>query len=101
MPLKMYALYLLGIGHQLTSLATLLSAKVIGTAIFARLFQLVLPALMTYSWFAYAYPIWKRWKDTCYMYIRASAVWRFARRLKALAKLVREGIKQQLKWYKI
>lgn len=101
LPLNRYAIYLLGQGHAVESLALMLLAKVIGTASAARLFQLTLPALMTFSWFAYLYPIWKRWKDRCYVYIRGSFVWRAARRVKALAWMAKDGFKRRWKGYTI
>ena len=86
LPVKLGALYLFGRGHAAWGLSVLVAAKLIGTAVLARLFQLTQPALMQLAWFAHWYPRWKAWKDDLLAQVRESAPWRFARHLKALAK---------------
>ncbi|VTU28810.1 hypothetical protein [Variovorax sp. PBL-E5] len=81
-PIKLLGLFLLGEGHGLSALLLLLAAKVIGTAIVARLFQLLEPTLMRIPLFARWYPRWKTWKDRMLSIVRASATWRVVRRLK-------------------
>ncbi len=87
LPIKLLALYLFGAGQKLLGLALLLGAKLLGTALVARLFQLTQPALMQYAWFARAYPRWKAWKDALIARIRASAPWQQGRRIKAQLRL--------------
>jgi len=82
LPLKLFALFLLGAGHALSALVLLLLAKLAGTAIVALLFQLVQPTLMRLRWFALAYPRWKAWKDALFARVRQSAPWRAARHMK-------------------
>ena len=82
LPVKLLALYLFSSGHAATGLALLLLAKLVGTALFARLFILTQPALMQLHWFARWYPRWKDWKDGWMKRIRASAPWRAGRRAK-------------------
>lgn len=82
LPVKLGALWLFGQGHAALGLALLLGAKLLGTAVLARLFHLTQPALMQLAWFARWYPRWKTWKDRLLAYVRASAPWRAARRLK-------------------
>ncbi len=81
-PVKVLGLFLLAQGHAKSALLLLLVAKVSGTAILARLFQLVEPALMSIPWFARWYPRWKAWKDNLLSTVRQSAPWRVGRRLK-------------------
>ena len=76
LPVKLMALYLFGKGQTTLGLALLLSAKIGGTAVLARLFQLTQPALMQLRWFAWWYPRWKAWKDSILAQVRRSAVWR-------------------------
>lgn len=83
LPIKLLAIYLFSSGHKLLGLALLLGAKLLGTAIVARLFQLTQPALMQFELFARWYPRWKHWKDGVIAQIRASAVWRLGRNTKA------------------
>ncbi len=81
LPVKLAALYLFGKGQTSLGLALLLAAKLVGTAIVARLFQLTQPALMRLRWFAWWYPRWVNWKAGVLAEIRASATWRSAHAL--------------------
>lgn len=88
-PIKLLAVYLLGQGHLGTGLGLILSAKLVGTALAARLFQLTQPALMQIQWFARAYVPWKIWKDRKLRLVRSSLPWRWGRRLKHRVKLLK------------
>ena len=81
-PVKLLALYLFGLGHVTVGLALILAAKLAGTALAARLFQLTHPALMQMPWFAHWYTRWKNWKDHLMAQVRASRPWRIARHFK-------------------
>ena len=81
-PVKLLALFLIGRGHGFFGVVVLLGAKVVGTALLARLFTLTQPALMQLAWFARWYPRWKEWKDRLIGQVRESAMWRTARDLK-------------------
>lgn len=85
-PVKLLALYLFGRGHVALGLFIIVAAKLAGTAIAARLFQLTRPALMRMSWFARLYLPWKQWKDRLLDRARASRPWQMARRLKHRVK---------------
>lgn len=82
-PVKLLALYLFGEGHYGSGVSLLIGAKVVGTAIVARLFQLTQPALMQIAWFARWYMRWKTWKDGVLASVRHSALWRYLRTLQA------------------
>ena len=84
-PVKLLALFLLGQGHALLGVVVLLAAKILGTAVLARLFTLTQPALMRLAWFARWYPRWKKWKDGVMAQVRASATWRAVAERKAAA----------------
>ena len=86
LPVKLLALYLFGKGQVTLALVLLLSAKIGGTALLARLFQLTQPALMQLRWFARWYPRWKAWKDALLARARQSALWQLGRRWKAELK---------------
>jgi hypothetical protein len=77
-PVKLLALFLISKGHALLGVGMLLVAKVLGTAMVARLFTLTQPALMRLTWFAHWYPRWKIWKDDVIAWARSSALWRTA-----------------------
>jgi hypothetical protein len=90
LPIKLLALYFLGIGQAVLGVTVLVTAKVVGTALLARLFHITQPALMQLSWFAKWYPRWKVWKDALLNRIRASTLWRTGRSIKsALRRSVR------------
>ena len=82
LPVKLAALYLFANGKPATGVTLLLAAKLLGTAVLARLFQLTQPALMQLGWFARWYPRWKSWKDRLIERVRNSPPWLAARRLK-------------------
>ena len=79
LPVKLLALYLLGTGKLKTALVLLVAAKLLGTAVLARLFHLTQPALMRLAWFAHWYPRWKAWKDSVLARVHGSKVWQWAR----------------------
>ena len=79
-PLKLLALFLFGRGYATGGVLLLVGAKLAGTAVVARLFQLVEPALMRIPLFARWYPRWKQWKDRLLAYVRQSAPWRSVQR---------------------
>lgn len=83
LPVKLLALYLFGLGKAKSGLVVLMAAKLVGTAVMARLFQLTQPALMQLAWFARWYPRWKAWKDGLLAQVRQSAPWRLVRQWKA------------------
>ncbi|MEJ8809619.1 hypothetical protein WKW77_00970 [Variovorax ureilyticus] len=78
-PIKLIGLFLLAEGHAKSAVMLLLAAKLAGTAIVARLFQLVEPALMRIPLFARWYPRWKGWKDRLMCMVRQSLPWRVGR----------------------
>lgn len=82
LPVKVLALFLFSSGHAATALTVLVLAKLVGTAIVARIFQLVERPLMRIPWFARWYPRWKAWKDRVLAVVRQSRPWRIVRALK-------------------
>ncbi|MBC7611164.1 MAG: hypothetical protein H7228_16610 [Polaromonas sp.] len=87
-PIKLLAIYMFGKGQVFLGLSLVIGAKITGTALAARLFQLTHPALMQLRWFARLYVPWKVWKDRMLAQIRASALWRSCSHLKARVKLL-------------
>jgi hypothetical protein len=85
LPVKLGALWLIGQGHRWLGVALIIGAKVLGTAIVARLFALTRPALMSMPWFANAFSRWSAWKDALLLRVRAAWAWRMGRALRRLA----------------
>lgn len=84
LPVKIAALYFIGTGHKFAGMVVLIAAKLAGTAIVARLFQITEPALMQLGWFARWYPRWKAWKDRVLEQVRSSPLWQQGRQIKAM-----------------
>jgi hypothetical protein len=82
LPIKIAALFFIAHGHGGLGLLVLLLAKLVGTAVLARLFALTQPTLMQLAWFARWYPRWKAWKDRVMDEVRRSPAWLAARRMK-------------------
>lgn len=84
-PTKIAALWLIAQGHGTLGVLAIVVAKVVGTAIVARLFALTRPTLMRLPWFAALYARWVAWKDGVMARVRASWAWRVGRLIKRAA----------------
>jgi hypothetical protein len=82
LPLKFVAVWLLANEHFLSATLLFVGAKIASTALIARVFILVKPALMQIGWFARAYDWFVPWKDALYAQIRSSWAWRYGRIVK-------------------
>ena len=78
-PVKLLALWLIAHSQKLAGIVLILVAKIIGTAIVARLFTLTRPALLQLEWFARLYRWFVPWKDAWMDAIRVSWPWRVGR----------------------
>ncbi len=87
LPVKLLALGLIAHGKRLLGLAVIVLAKLVGTAVLARLFTLTRPALLQLPWFAALYARWSAWKAGLLTRVRASWAWRTGRALKRLVRL--------------
>lgn len=81
-PIKIFALKLIASNHAGLGLLIIITAKIIGTAIVARLFTLTKPTLMQLAWFTFLYEQWTVWKLKVITYAKTTAVWRLAHELK-------------------
>ncbi len=79
LPFKIGALWLIGRGKPVLGLVVIVLAKVVGTAVVARLFLLTQPQLMKMAWFARWYHRWVGWKEKVMARVRSSLPWRTAR----------------------
>src|SRR5258706_2958210 len=96
LPVKLFALWLIGEGRGFLGVTVIVVAKIAGTAVIARLFMLTQPALMQLPWFARLYERWTTWKDTLIAQVRASAAWRAIARAKAQAREVWQRVRRAL-----
>lgn len=79
LPVKLLALWLIGRGQVVSGTLVIVAAKVVGTAVVARLYALTQPALMRLAWFAHWHGRWIGWKNAVLARVRASWPWRQAR----------------------
>ncbi|MCV2367762.1 hypothetical protein [Roseateles oligotrophus] len=92
LPVKLLALLLISSGRVGLGLCLIILAKLVGTAIIARLFQLTRPALLRMAWFARVYAGWTIWKTGLLAWVRGSQVWRWSRVFKMrLARRLRRA----------
>ena len=82
LPVKLLALWLIGQGKVLAGSLVIITAKLAGTAIVARLFGLTKDTLMQLAWFARLYIRWTAWKEALLAQVRTSWPWRLGRVLK-------------------
>ena len=85
-PLKLFALFLIANGHTASAAALFIGAKVVGTAVVARLYSLTEPKLMQIIWFKTAYGMVMPRLHALHEEIRRSWAWRYGRIVKAQAK---------------
>jgi hypothetical protein len=88
LPVKLAAVWLVTRGHAVLGIGIIVTAKLVGTALLAWLFQLIQPALMQLPWFARFYTRWTAWKAELLAWVRASAVWRTARAIRLRVRRV-------------
>jgi hypothetical protein len=79
LPLKLAALFLVAKGQIVLAGLLFVLAKVVATALVARLFLLTQPALMQIGWFARAHDTVLPWKDALVARVHASWAWRVGR----------------------
>jgi hypothetical protein len=86
LPLKFLALLLIGQGHLVLAALLFAAAKILATALIARLFLLTQPALMRIGWFAVAYERLLPWKEALLASVRETALFRAAHLAKERAE---------------
>lgn len=96
LPVKLLALWLMGNGQVLAGTLVIIGAKIVGTALVARLFGLTQPALMQLGWFARVYTRWHNWKEALLARVRASWAWRVGRVVKRRCKRALAALRRVL-----
>jgi hypothetical protein len=81
LPFKLAALWAIAKGHLIWGLLVLLAAKLTATALFARIYTLCKPTLMTVGWFVRLHDWVTGAKAWAHDKLNAWRPWRFARRL--------------------
>jgi len=81
LPVKVLALLSITHGHPTLGLAIVLVAKVLGTALVARIYALTRRSLLSLDWFRRYHEKLLAWKDRLTAQLHASAGWRQVQRL--------------------
>jgi hypothetical protein len=81
-PVKLVALYFMSHGQATLGLVTVVAAKLIGTALVARIFTLTRATLMRIGWFAWLYERFIAFKTRMYDAIKATAIYQAAHQLR-------------------
>lgn len=79
-PVKLAALYFMSHGRPTLGLAVVVAAKIAGTALVARIFNLTRPKLLRIGWFAWTYERFMAFKARIYDAIKSTAVYKVAHR---------------------
>jgi hypothetical protein len=86
LPLKLVALYLIAQGHTVVAASLFVGAKIVGTALVARIYMLTEHALMQIGWFKRAYDTLMPLKHALVDWARESAAWKYGRVIKLRVK---------------
>lgn len=81
-PVKLAALYFISHGRPTLGLIVVIAAKVAGTALVARIFNLTRPTLMRINWFAWVYERFIAFKTRIYESIKSTAIYKVAHKQK-------------------
>lgn len=85
-PLKILALWLIATGQPLIGLAVVFLAKVVGTAVSARLYVIAEPRLMEIRAFVWMHGLVTGWLRAAHAFLDASPGWQAVRRAVAQVK---------------
>lgn len=85
-PVKLLALWAIAHGHEILGLAVIIAAKLLGTALLARVYLLTRPVLLTIVWFARLLGWFLALKQRLIARLHATAAWQ---RVRAVAAAVR------------
>jgi hypothetical protein len=100
LPIKVIALYFLSEGHTVLGVSMIVLAKVVGTAITARLFMLTQPTLMRLAWFAHWFGRWLDWKGRVVAQVKASAAWQAIEQFRRGVRLAVKALVQRIRaWF--
>jgi hypothetical protein len=87
LPAKVLGLWLMGTGHFASGVAVFVVAKLIGTAMLARLFTLTKPALLQIAWFRLFYGWFTSLRERLYAYVKAMRAYQATRRWLSAVRL--------------
>lgn len=95
-PVKLLALWLIGLGRTALGVSVIVAAKLIGTALVGRLFIITEPQLMQFAWFARVLGWWRATKLRVKHAVQRSSGWQAVLRLRRrvsiwMRRMARQG----------
>lgn len=96
-PVKFASLYLISQGQPVWGFLIAVAAKLIGTALVARIFNLTKPKLLQINWFAVLYEYLTAFKKRIYKVIKSTRIYKIAHIRKIQLKLALKKWKQTRK----
>lgn len=95
-PAKLIGLHAIATGHWLIGSGVFLLAKLLGMALFSRIFNLTRPALMQLAWFARLYAFVMYYRNRIHAYLdNWPAYQRIKQHIKALAASIKSVFKRK------
>ncbi len=91
LPAKILSLWFLSTGHMALGVLVFVVAKLIGTALLARLFTLTKPALLQIAWFRRFYGWFTALKNRLYTYVKSLRAYQLARSWMARVRAAMRG----------
>lgn len=96
LPFKLLGLYFIGHGAAFLGISTFLAAKVVGTALVARIFALTKPRLMEIAWFSRAYAAVVRFRNYVFETLHQHPVYQRTRAMLVALRLRLRGVRRGL-----
>ena len=75
LPVKLSAVWFVLHGFYTTAILVVLAAKLVATALLARLYKILRPTLMTIPWYAAIDTWFFEWRDKAYAFVRSLPAW--------------------------
>lgn len=95
-PAKLIGLHAIAAGHWLIGSTAFIIAKLLGVALFSRIFNLTRPALMQLGWFARLYAFVMYYRNRIHAYLDNWAAYqRIKQRIKALAASIKSVFRRE------
>ena len=95
-PAKLIGLHAIAAGHWLTGSTVFIFAKLLGMALFSRIFNLTRPALMQLGWFARLYATIMHYRNRIHAYLdNWPAYQRIKQHIKALVAAMKSPFKRK------
>jgi hypothetical protein len=95
-PAKLIGLHAITSGHIVLGSSVFILAKLLGMALFSRIFNLTRPALMQLAWFARLYAFIMYYRDHIHAYLDSWAAYqRIKLRIKTLVDSIKANFKRQ------